>query len=363
MNKKLLFFFITILLISPSFSFRAELLDEQFIILGPYPQNTDYNSTYIIWQTSDETNNNIIFYGLTTDMNITFYDYNYTDFHKIKINDLQSSSKYYYKVKSNNYESKIYSFYTSFEGNVSGKFIVYGDSRGVWDNWYNASIVAKSIEIDKPQFVLHTGDFVRDGRKIDQWIDFFSFSNFSHNCTIYPTLGNHEYYGDSYFQYFSFPNDKCWYSFDKGPVHFIALDSNKLNLFNLNQTLWLFNDLKNNEKPFTIVFYHHPSFSSGNHGSSYLTRLLWSPLFSYFDIDIVFNGHDHSYERGLVNSVYYIVTGGGGAPLYNIRSKWWTVYSEKAYHFCLLNVENNVLNFNAKRADGSVIDCFTIDKN
>ena len=362
MYKKLIFFLITIILISPSFSFKAELLDDQFIVIGPYPQNTDYNSTYIIWQTSDETDNNIVFYGLTLEMNNSFFDYNYTDFHKIKINDLQSSSKYYYKIQSNTYESEIYSFFTSNEENISGRFIVYGDTRGVWDNWINASIVADAISVENPQFALHTGDFVKDGRKIDQWIDFFSFSNFSHNCTIYPTLGNHEYYGDSYFQYFSFPNDKCWYSFDKGPVHFIALDSNKLNLINFNQTFWLFNDLKNNEKPFTIVFFHHPPYSSGNHGSSFLTRILWSPLFNYFDVDIVFNGHDHCYERGLVNGVYYIVTGGGGAPPYDIGSKWWTIFSEKVHHFCMINIEDNILSFEAKRVNGSVLDSFIINK-
>ncbi len=34
---------------------------------------------------------------------------------------------------------------------------------------------------------------------------------------------------------------------------------------------------------------------------------------------MVFSGHDHLYQRGEVDGLDYIVSGGGGAPLYPIR--------------------------------------------
>jgi hypothetical protein len=278
------------------------------------------------------------------------------------IDNLKPSQKYYYKVISDGVSSDIYSFYTSFEENKTIEFIVYGDTRGVWDNWKNARIIAQAIEEEQPYFILHTGDFVNDGRKIDQWIDFFRISNFLHNCTIYPVIGNHEYYNESYFKFFKIPEDSYWYSFDNGPIHFIGLDSNKGNRYNSNQTIWLINDLMNNKKPYTIVFFHHPPYSSGNHGSTYLLRFIWSPLFSFFNVDIVFNGHDHCYERGRVNKVNYVVTGGGGAPPYKVSEKWWTIYSESIHHFCLINADQNILSFKAKTSDGMIIDEFSIEK-
>jgi hypothetical protein len=84
--------------------------------------------------------------------------------------------------------------------------------------------------------------------------------------------------------------------------------------------------------------------------------------FEFYNVDIVFNGHDHSYEHGKVRSVNYIVTGGGGAPLYDIGQSWWTIHSEKTYHYCLVSVDQMELNFQAKKPDGSIIDSFIIQK-
>ena len=331
-------------------------------IVGPYPQSPDIDSIIIIWMTSIATSNNSVHFGLTLVCdNIVYYN-NTNNFHEIELNGLAPSTKYYYKVISDYLESEIYSFYTTFEEDESIRFIAYGDSRGVWDNWINAGIVADAVEKEQPFFVLHTGDIVNDGKVPSQWIDFFTVSNFIHNCTLYPTIGNHEKYGKSYFKYFSLPNNELWYSFDSGPVHFVGLDSNTRNSLRLSQFFWLIKDLRSNKKPFTVVFFHHPPYSSGNHGSTIYLRLIWGFIFEYFNVDIVFNGHDHSYERGKVKSVNYAVTGGGGAPPYNVGHSWWTIYSEKTFHYCLVTVNEEELSFEAKKQDGTIFDSFVIYK-
>ncbi len=76
---------------------------------------------------------------------------------------------------------------------------------------------------------------------------------------------------------------------------------------------------------------------------------------------MVFNGHEHNYERSLVNSVYYIVSGGGGAPLYGM--KYSNPYSQvfvKAYHFCRLSLANNRLDVEVISKDGELIDLFSV---
>ena len=220
------------------------------IIVGPYPQNTDNDSTTICWETSEKTGFNKVCYGLTSDCENVVFEKNHLKkyFHKIKLNNLTHSTKYFYKIVSDGFVSDIYSFYTSFETNESIRFIVYGDNRGEWDNWQQASIVAKAIEKEHSHFVLSTGDLVKNGKDKTQWYNFFRISDFIHNSSLYPILGNHERYGSSYFEYFSLPHNGRWYSFDNGPVHFIGLDSNPRNRFKLSQLLWLIRDLKTNEK-------------------------------------------------------------------------------------------------------------------
>ena len=332
------------------------------IIIGPYPQSPNVDSIVIVWITSSNTSINSVHFGITPDCDNIIYN-NVTDtFHKIRLSGLTQSTKYYYKVSSDFIESDIYSFYTPFEDNETIRFIAYGDSRGVWDNWVNAGIVANAIEKEDPFFILHTGDLVNNGKNFDEWIDFFSIANFIHNSTLYPSIGNHENYGEHYFKFFILPNNEYWYSFESGPVHIVCLESNYRNSLRLSQLFWLINDLRLNTKPFTIVYFHHPPYSSGNHGSTYILRFLWGFIFDYFNVDIVFNGHDHSYEHGNVKGVKYIVTGGGGAPLYDIGDSWWTIYSEKTYHYCLITVNQEELIFEAKKPDGTIFDAFTIYK-
>jgi len=88
--------------------------------------------------------------------------------------------------------------------------------------------------------------------------------------------------------------------------------------------------------------------------------MIWKPIFEYFGVDIVFNGHDHDYERSVINNITYVVTGGGGAPLYDVGHSSWTVYSEKTYHYCLLNVTSEQLTLQAIKPDGTLFDSFTI---
>ncbi|KYK31065.1 MAG: hypothetical protein AYK22_02650 [Thermoplasmatales archaeon SG8-52-3] len=362
MKNLIILIILTIFFINSTISVNG--LDEKNsqIIIGPYPQNPEFDSITIIWETNISTTNNSVHYGLTQDCEQKKYNNISGNFHTVELNGLISSTKYFYKVVSDHIESSIYSFYTKFEENSSTRFVIYGDSRGVWDNWVNASIVADKIEIEHPYFVLHTGDFVKNGIYIDQWIDFFSISTFIHNSTLYPALGNHEQYGEAYFKYFLLRNNEPWYSFDYGSVHFISLDSNFRNSIKLSQLSWLLKDLKSNNQPFTIIFFHHPPYSSGNHGSTIYLRFIWGLFFEYFNVDIVFNGHDHCYERGKVKSVNYIVTGGGGAPPYDTGNKWWTVHSEKTFHYCLISCNNDQLSFNAIKLNGTIFDSFVIQK-
>ena len=349
---------ILILLSSLGISCQASSIN-----LGPYPQHQQYNSLIISWETTTPTVGNEVHWGSSPLLgNITVEHTLFPrTFHQVTLMGLTASTQYYYTVVSNGTESSLYHCWTRFQPNDTVHFVVYGDTRGGWDNWYNTLLVSQAIEERHPSFVINTGDLVDEGRNSNDWIEYFAASPFVHNSSLYPVLGNHENYSRLYFTYFSLPSFKRWYSFDNGPVHCIVLDSNPRNAYKLFQRLWLIFELRINQQPYTIVIFHHPPYSSGEeHGNNTLLQKLWAPLFTRYHVDIVFNGHDHDYERSIVNNVTYIVTGGGGAPLYNVGHSPWTIYSEKTYHYCYLTVSPLNLTFEARKPDGTVFDSFSL---
>ena len=114
----------------------------------------------------------------------------------------------------------------------------------------------------------------------------------------------------------------------------------------------------------TVVFFHIPPYSSGReHGSDLGVRAVMEPLFRQYGIDLVFNGHDHDYERSVANGITYIVTGGGGAPLYaKGQPDPASVYFTSTYHSVQVSVTGMTLTIAGARPDGIRFDEFTLHK-
>ena len=122
----------------------------------------------------------------------------------------------------------------------------------------------------------------------------------------HPVVGNHEYGSPgaaAYFQYFGAAAGepgKGYYSFDVGPWHMIALNSNCAQVNGCGagspQELWLRGDLATHPVGCTLAYWHHPRFTSGQHGSDPSTAALWSDLYAG-GAELVLSGHDHDYER------------------------------------------------------------------
>ena len=128
------------------------------------------------------------------------------------------------------------------------------------------------------------------------------------------------------------PNPERYYWFEQGDALFISLDSNSP-CCDATQTAWLTNLLATTTRTWKFVFLHHTPYSCANGvasiGSDANVRGTWGPLFEKYGVDIVFDGHDHLYERTKYIDDYlangslgsdglgttYIMTGGGGATL------------------------------------------------
>ncbi|MCD6481991.1 MAG: metallophosphoesterase family protein [Thermoplasmata archaeon] len=327
---------------------------ESGIVAGPYLQNLTENSVTIMWITEEKTEKNVVYWG--EELENMVEENEKGRIHAVTIDLLEENTTYLYEVESDGARSKTYSFHTlPTEGKIN--FIVYGDSRGVWDGWRNASRVAKAME-GKANVVITTGDMVRNGGNEGEWLDFIEISKFMHNSSLYPCVGNHDLPYSIFQKYFPLPGNEGWYSFDYGCAHFTIMDV--CSPLNIPKILWLIHDLRS-DASWKFVIFHYPPYSSGEHGSTEILRLL-TPFFDIMSVDMVFNGHDHDYEHVEAGGTTFIVTGGGGAPLYDVGSSPWTIFSASSYHYCLVEATSRHLHFSAITPDGEVLEEFEMEK-
>ena len=73
------------------------------------------------------------------------------------------------------------------------------------------------------------------------------------------------------------------------------------------------------------------------------------------------NGHDHDYQRHIAHGITYLVTGGGGAPLYSVTPDTpFVKLAKEAHHYCELSVDGDKITVRAVEPDGKVIEQFTV---
>jgi len=122
-----------------------------------------------------------------------------------------------------------------------------------------------------------------------------------------PAVGNHEYEtraAAGYFQYFGSAAGNPatgYYSYDLGNWHMVVLNSNCEKIIGgcqvgSPQEQWLRADLSAHPATCTLAYWHHPRFSSGQHGNAVEMQPIWQALYAA-GVDVVLNGHDHNYER------------------------------------------------------------------
>ncbi|HEX8433850.1 metallophosphoesterase, partial [Archangium sp.] len=208
---------------------------------------------------------------------------------------------------------------------------------------------------------------------------------------IFPSPGNHEYVtdqGQPYLDNFYLPannpeKNERYYSFDWGSVHFVSLDSNcVIGLASSErctlaaQKSWLAQDLAATRQPWKVVYFHHPTWSSGEHGSQLKMRREFAPLFEQYGVDLVLTGHDHNYERSKAmkgdavaasgtRGIPYLVVGSGGASLRPFPSTQpsWTAFRDNVnVGYLDVVVDGGTLAAKFITASGSVRDSLTLTK-
>ena len=151
-----------------------------------------------------------------------------------------------------------------------------------------------------------------------------------------PSPGNHDYQtpdAAGYYAYFgdrAGPGRRGYYSFDLNGWHIVSMNSSVDAKVGSPQHRWLLDDLEAASTALcTVVFWHHPVFSSGPHGNDPRMRDALAALHGA-GVDILLVAHDHMYERlaphdaagepDPARGIRSFTVGTGGARLYEFKA-------------------------------------------
>lgn len=246
----------------------------------------------------------------------------------VVLQSLEPDAEYVYRVVldgSGNDEEDVASalghFVTEPPSGRTVSFAIVSDTQWQWEGDNRLAAVGNAVAADKTpfDFVLHAGDIVESpaAQYWDHW--FASFGSMLLRAPFIPVLGNHEGNHRSYYDNFAHPpgggkQDERWWALHWGDVVVVGLDTNVTRAADyIAQQEWVRQHLSGPE-PHRIVMFHHPVYSSdAYHRDDYALDKIFHRIFADTGVDLVINGHAHSYERSERDGVTYVVAGGGGA--------------------------------------------------
>ncbi len=327
---------------------------------GPYVQSVTPHTAIVVWETDRPSQGGLV-YGETAAFGSRVVSPAMGTRHAVRLMGLVPYTAYHYRVESGGAALSEGATFRTAAGpdQTEFTFAVLGDTR-TQHQFHEA--VAAQITAHKPDFVLHTGDLVAHGSDGGEWDAFFEIERaFLAQAPLFPALGNHEENAQEYFDLFDLPGNERWYAFDYGNARFVCLQVDGIAAFHpgSEQYAWLEETLAANTQPWLFVYFHVPPYSSVQDDLEDDVRRALTPLFATYGVDVVFNGHKHNYERNEVNGVTYVVTAGGGAPLYAMEEREPTqVVFALAHHFVRVAIHGDRLQATAISVEGEVLDEF-----
>jgi hypothetical protein len=256
--------------------------------------------------------------------------------------------------------------------------LVIGDTRDGYSTW--GAALKTAFQKGTPDLILFSGDETFLGPIQEEWDAWFGAADpLLASVPMIVAHGNHEVNSVNFFSQFAMPGDEQNFGVDFGPVHLSVANDTPLNSADLTgaiATKLNANLAAGNSSPWNMLMHHKPMFSAsaGPHVSDVLLmRNAWESVIDANRVDIVFNGHDHDYERSKPmragaaqadpsKGTVFVVVGAAGADLYDNGHDFWTAFSEKTYSFALVDVSQKMLSLTAYRNDGSMLDSYMIGK-
>lgn len=330
-------------------------------------------------------------------------DLNTAHYHSVTFKELTPGTKYAYRVGDGTNWSEWLQFTTADILEKPFSFIYFGDAQNDLRSMWSRVIREAYSDAPKAKFLLHAGDLINTAQSDGEWGEWFGAGGWL-NAMIpnVPVAGNHEQHklpeGKTQLTHhwrpqFTLPEhgpeglEESCYTFEYQNARFIILNSNtKIP----EQTKWLDGILSKNTKPWIICSFHHPIFSTAKSRDNAALRDAWKPILDKYRVDLVLQGHDHSYGRtGLdtpstdpdakpASTVENVPTGAthrddhhgtvyvvsvSGPKMYNVTQKpFMERMGEDTQLYQIISIDGLKLRYEARTANGQIYDAFHLEK-
>lgn len=324
----------------PSIDAYGESTNEDVVevVRGPYLQRSHPGGIVIMWYTDTPTVTNVRYGTSIHSLDQSFVVEGQRRRHVARINGLESSTKYYYRVdpvNSNEIGDEDTYFYTAPPQGAPAPIRVWalGDSGNVNEESLEMRDSYYGYSNRHTDVCLMLGDNAYPNGTDSEYHEavFKMFARQLRKTPLWPAYGNHEALCEDcvsanqlgpFFSLFKTPMlgeaggmsslRRDFYSFDYGNVHFVCLnshdgsDSHMLN--------WLREDLEQCHSTWLIAYWHHPPYTKGFHDSDSSPQLVYMrnhvlPMLESFGVDLVLTGHNHAYERSYFMHGHYGTSG------------------------------------------------------
>jgi len=314
-------------------------------------------------------------------------------YHAAQMSGLEAGKTYVYRVGMGDNWSEWFQFTIPDPGTEGISFIYLGDAQnGIRDHW---SRLIRQAYKHQPQaaFSLHAGDLINRHDNEFEWGEWFQAGGFIH-ATIpsIMTPGNHEYGKDEQLSpqwrpQFNLPlngpkglEETC-YQVNYPNLKVISLNAEQIEespYLKQKQVEWLDSLLANDPKEWTVITIHHPFYSTKDNRDNADLRKHFKPLMDKYKVDLVLQGHDHAYGRGMIGpsqdgtinevtaekeGTVYVVSM-AGIKMYEAGDyPWMERKASRTQTYQLIHISTDQkLSYEAYTVNGELYDAFELHK-
>jgi len=315
-------------------------------------------------------------------------------YHSAVIKNLQPNTTYVYRVgnglEDNGYWSEWFQFTTARTDMAEPfSFIYFGDAQNNVKSLWSRVIRNSYRQFPDVDFMLHAGDLINDRDANLEWGEWFHAGSFIHaTVPSIMTPGNHEYrdgvLSSLWRPQFTLPENgpidelkETCYAIDYQDMKLISIDAegfDESDAAREAQTKWLDSVLQSNTKKWTTITMHYPIYSTAKGRDNKELREALKPLMDKYGVDLVLQGHDHTYARGYVKNegkgltvvkdagtIYAVSV--SGPKMYESQDQEWMVRrGEYTQLFQIITVSENSIEYGAYTPIGTLYDAFELVK-
>jgi 3',5'-cyclic AMP phosphodiesterase CpdA len=288
-------------------------------------------------------------------------------------------------------------------------FVYMGDAQnGILSHW-SRTVRAAYAKAPDARFMIHAGDMIDVGSRDYEWAQWFKAVGFIHGMVpAIPVAGNHEYsrvtadpaeqrraLSQLWRPQWRLPEVRGLPD-DLQETVYVVRYTDDLHVFVLDtmgadleaQAAWLDRELAASKARWRVATFHHPVFSSGRERDDKRRRDILLPVLKKHDVDLVLQGHDHTYARGSTPQTPERVSGAqagarstgpmfvnsvAGPKQYKFREEGWSDYAEhgvvldrkaeNTQFFQVIRIDGEDLAYEAWTVDGRLYDSFGMKKD